>query len=346
MSFIVCSTTGCHQLADCRASQPAAVPHFASAPRPNTLSCKKPRNTAAVTAAQLGRSTRESQAANQAAAPMSFVRANVWLGSQTSSAAPNSESSIRCGTEAILASSPGVENGLCSRVVNDHRQFYSPESLTWLGGGLAVGAAIANASSDQGIYTHFQTSVRGATSDEWSETLHANKELGNGIYTLPVMATVWAAGECFDAYPAASAFGHWGERSLRSFLVGVPPVLVAQRLTGGSRPGETDHESRWRPTADENGVSGHSFMSALPFINAAKMTDNSWAKTGFYAASLLGPLSRINDEAHYPSQVGLGWWFAYLAATAVDHTEGAHSRFRVQPYYAAAESGAFLEYRF
>ena len=26
---------------------------------------------------------------------------------------------------------------------------------------------------------------------------------------------------------------------------------------------------------------------------------------------------RVNDNAHYPSQVMLGWWLAYLSASAV-----------------------------
>ncbi len=54
------------------------------------------------------------------------------------------------------------------------------------------------------------------------------------------------------------------------------------------------------------------------FIDAAKMTDNCWLKTGLYACSVLPAWSRINDDAHFPSQAFLGWWMAYCAATAVD----------------------------
>ena len=74
---------------------------------------------------------------------------------------------------------------LIGRMWEDQKNFYSPESLTLLGGGLIIGGAMANSSIDEDIHRHFQSSVRGATSDDWFESLHASKELGNGMYTLP-----------------------------------------------------------------------------------------------------------------------------------------------------------------
>lgn len=124
-------------------------------------------------------------------------------------------------------------------------------------------------------------------------------------------------------------------------------MLLAQRLTGGSRPDEKDRDSRWLPFQDNNGVSGHAFMSSLPFINAAKMTDRPLLKSVFYAGSLLGPLSRVNDDDHYPSQVALGWWMAYVAATAIDRTEMAGSNLKLYPYTAASgATGGMFEWQF
>lgn len=94
---------------------------------------------------------------------------------------------------------------------------------------------------------------------------------------------------------------------MRGFIVGAPPLIVMQRLTGGSRPYETNEGSEWHPFRDNNGVSGHAFMSSLPFITGAKMTDNPWEKSLWYLGSTLGPLSRVNDNAHYPSQIGMSW---------------------------------------
>ncbi|PAY21375.1 hypothetical protein CKO51_02000 [Rhodopirellula sp. SM50] len=236
---------------------------------------------------------------------------------------------------------------LYQRVWEDHRYFYSRDSLLLLGGSFAIGATMAHSSADVELQQWFGTSVRGATSDDWYEGLHANKELGNGRYTLPLFATAWLAGTYFESAPIASSAGQWGERSLRSVLVGAPPMLLSQRLTGGARPGESSSDARWQPFNDNNGVSGHSFMSALPFINAAKLCESRWGKAAFYAGSLLGPLSRVNDDAHYSSQVALGWSFAFLSATAIDQTERDHARFQIRPWVAeSGATGASVEFRY
>jgi membrane-associated phospholipid phosphatase len=235
---------------------------------------------------------------------------------------------------------------LLDRIVSDHRNYYDAESFRLLAGGFLVGAVFANTSLDRQIQDHFQSSVAGATSHDWYDSLHASKELGNGVYTLPVFATAWAAGAIFDESPFFVTTGRWGERTLRSFLVGAPPLMLAQRLTGGSRPREKDRDSRWLPFQDNNGVSGHSFMSSLPFINAAKMTQRPWLKTAFYAGSLLGPLSRVNDDAHYPSQIALGWWMAYVAASAIDRTEMRNGQVQFHPYVADRGVGGMFELRF
>ena len=235
---------------------------------------------------------------------------------------------------------------LIGRMWDDQKYFYSAESLTLLGGGLIVGGAMANSSIDDGIHRHFQSSVRGATSDDWFESLHASKELGNGMYTLPVFATAWAAGELFPDNALVETSGRWGERSLRGFVVGAPPLIIMQQLTGGSRPTETDENSEWHPFRDNNGISGHAFMGSLPFITAAKMTDNRGYKVLFYAGSAIAPLSRVNDNAHYPSQVALGWWMAYLAASAIDATDNPNARWRFYPYSTGDGSGMMAEFRY
>jgi len=235
---------------------------------------------------------------------------------------------------------------LIERMWDDQKNFYSPESLTLLGGGLILGGTMANTSIDDGIHRHFQSSVRGATSDDWFHSLHASKELGNGMYILPVFATAWAAGELFPDNALVETSGQWGERSIRGFVVGAPPLIIMQQLTGGSRPTETSDSSEWHPMRDNNGISGHAFMGSLPFITAAKMTDNRGYQLLFYAGSTIAPLSRVNDNAHYPSQVALGWWMAYLAASAIDATDNPNARWRFYPYSTREGSGIMAEYRF
>ena len=237
------------------------------------------------------------------------------------------------------------ERPLLSRLWSDQQNFYSSESLVGLATLFGAGALMANTQADQQLQNHFQSSVRGATSDEWFEFLHANKELGNGVYVLPVMGVAWIADECFTSSPYLDGVGLWGERSMRAFLVGAPPLLLMQQVTGGSRPTETFENSEWHPLHDNNGVSGHAFMSSLPFITAAKMTEKPWEKGFWYAASTLGPLSRVNDNAHYPSQVGIGWGLAFLAATAVAQSDTGIRPFRILPHAPSGDNGFALQFQ-
>ncbi len=145
-----------------------------------------------------------------------------------------------------------------------------------------------------------------------------------------------------------SPIGEWGQRCLRATLVGVPPLLILQRGLGASRPDEND--SHWRPFNDSNGVSGHNFMGAVPFIVAAKMTDKPYLKYPLYMASTLCGLSRINDDKHYFSQIVLGWWLAYLAADSVFKTEKEkEQKLTIAPMFLPGKGGGggiIVTYRF
>lgn len=214
-------------------------------------------------------------------------------------------------------------------IFGDYGRFYSTETLLPLAAGLGIGAAIANTHADLGIRDFYQDQVRDLSTDEWSEMLHTPKILGNGAVTLPIFAAASITGRLLADQPDGGLLGEWGDRSLRTFLVGAPPMFALQYLTGGSRPNEIYEGSEWHPFTDNNGVSGHSFMGAIPFLSAAMMTDDPWLKAALYGASTMPGLSRINDDAHFASQVVLGWWLAYLAAAAVDGTQNENKSWRV-----------------
>ncbi len=231
------------------------------------------------------------------------------------------------------------------RLSADQVNFYSRDSLLNLALVFGAGAAVANTDADAQLQRHFQSSVRGASSEEWFDYFHSNKELGNGRYTLPIMGVAWLANEYIDGPPAFETFGKWGEQSMRGFIVGAPPLVLMQHVTGGSRPFETPDGSEWHPFRDNNGVSGHAFMSSLPFITAAKMTDNPLAKSLWYVGSTIGPLSRVNDNAHFTSQVGMGWALAFVASTAVQQSDTGHRGWSVVSQAPTGGSGFGLQYR-
>lgn len=224
-----------------------------------------------------------------------------------------------------IPSAPTRLRSILNDVCSDHGHYYSGESLGKLAIGVGAAAALANTSADESLRNFYQDHIGP------SQALHAPKIVGEGWYTLPVFAASAIAGSYFDDVPLGHGVGEWGSRSLRTILVGAPPMLAVQYITGASRPGETSAGSHWKPFDDANGVSGHAFMGAVPFISAAKMTEDPFWKGGLYFASALPGLSRINDDAHYTSQVLLSWWMAYLAANAIDETQLVKKNWTIQP---------------
>jgi len=211
-------------------------------------------------------------------------------------------------------------------VYEDYRNFYAIENLEYLAIGIGITGVLANTSIDGEVQGWDQGSLRNGDTDDFSATV---KPFGDGVRTIPVYLGAAIIGELSKDSKVGSTTGEWGKRSLRAIVVGTPPMLLLQRGLGASRPKEDD--SHWRPLNDSNGVSGHSFMGAVPFITAAKMTDNPYLRYFFYLGSTLTGWSRINDNSHYFSQAALGWWMAYLAATCTEGGETEKKKLVIAP---------------
>jgi len=229
-------------------------------------------------------------------------------------------------------------------VAMDYRHFYSLGNLAALGAGLGVGAVMANTPTDEKIRDFWQENVRCASTDEYLEMFHAPKVLGEGTYMLPAYAGAALIGLAFEEGTVGRGFGQWGSRSLRTVGVGAPMMLALQSLTGGARP-DAEMGSGWHAFGSSHGVSGHAFMGAVPLLTAAKMVDAPFWKTAFYVGSTLPGISRVNDDDHYASQVVLGWWIAYLAATAVDRTAIERQNLSIGPLPMADGVGIGLDWR-
>jgi len=227
-------------------------------------------------------------------------------------------SSLGCCVDGPSCATQSMPSFCDPHIRSDHSNFYSKKSLTVAAEVFAAGAVLANTNADQEISNWYQEDVRNSSLDNIATT---SKLFGEGYLILPALGITLAAGELMDDQRHVSGMGDWADQSLRAMAVGVPPLLVTQSLTGASRPGESSAGSDWVPLHDNNGVSGHSFIGAVPFITAAKMSEDPLAKAGWYAASVMPAWSRVNDDAHYTSQAILGWSVAYLACSAVSDTE-------------------------
>lgn len=213
-------------------------------------------------------------------------------------------------------------------VSGDYSSFYASERLIRMGIVFGAGAVMANTNIDMNIRNWYQDKVRNEQTDSWASdpakdlTFNA-KFFGEGKYMVPV-ALLAASVNYFDA---DTAVGNWGANASRAYIVGLPAMWGMQFATGAARPSHNAPSgSAWRPFNNDgyaHGVSGHSFVGAVPFLTIAYMNpDNAYVKYPAYLASMAAGWSRINDDKHFPSQVVLGWYMAWEAVEAVfEHNE-------------------------
>jgi len=225
---------------------------------------------------------------------------------------------------------------LARNIRSDYRNYYSWITMRDLLLGVAFASPLANTSLDDDFHGWYQRDVRSSGTDDFSAFW---KTFGEGQIFIPAFAGLAVVGKMFEDRPLFGCAGEFGDRVTRGYLVGAPPMLFMQLMLGGSRPGEDFVESRWKPFEDNNGVSGHAFMGAVPFITAARMCQNPWAKGTLYACSTFTAWSRVNDDDHYLSQVCLGWWMAYLACRAVDDTQRRYCGYELTPIATAEMTG-------
>ena len=229
------------------------------------------------------------------------------------------------------------------KVLEDYRNFYSCESLVGITAAFGAGALMANTGFDTTMQNAWQQGVRPTDVGTFFSDC---KPIGEGKYALAVFGAAALTGVVLEGRPSGDIIGEWGSRSLRIFAVGAPPVYLLQLATGASRPADNSSAgSQWHFYNDNNGVSGHAFVGAIPFLAAAEMVENPLAKGTLYICSTFVGFSRMNDNAHYPSQIFLGWYLAWASSMAVSRTEThfAGMEVRVVPLPIADLGGLAVE---
>ena len=66
--------------------------------------------------------------------------------------------------------------------------------------------------------------------------------------------------------------------------------------------------------------------------------------TAVVFSSALPAMSRVSDDDHYFSQAFLGWWMAYMAASAVDRSHHPDPHRHVMVYPQGDGVGVGVEY--
>ena len=233
----------------------------------------------------------------------------------------------------------GIRPRVCRRlreakykVLADYRDYYSWPNMRDLLLGVSMGSIFANTSMDQDIRDWYQEDVRDSGTDDFASFW---KVFGDGRIFISSFAAMAIAEGLIDIEEGEPGYhvGVFSDRVTRAYLVGAPPMLFMQVCLGASRPGEKTYQSRWRPFEDNNGVSGHGFVGAVPFLTAGKMIeqDHPYMAGCLYFCSALPAWSRVNDDDHYFSQACLGWWMAYLACRTVNDTEDEYRHLTFTP---------------
>ncbi len=195
---------------------------------------------------------------------------------------------------------------------------------------------VANTEIDQNFQDWYQDEVWSEATDDFSKI---TKFFGEGYYLIPI--SLLSSGLYY--LNTNSELGNWGLNSTRAYVVGLPAMLAAQYMTGGSRPGEDKKKgSDWRFFDDSNGVSGHAFVGAVPFLTIARMSDSKFVKVISYFASTLTAWSRIDDNSHYLSQSLLGWYMAYESVNSVFSTNEEDEKISFTPVVAKDFYGIVL----
>ena len=152
-------------------------------------------------------------------------------------------------------------------VGQDYRTFYSRSNMGLLVLGIAGAQVMMGTGGDQGISNWYQDHADGHDADNAAEII---KQAGSAEFALPAYLLLGALAPVTDDIPVLGVTCDWGGNCLRTALVGEWPVLLLQQLLGSSRPRDGDRRRvTWRPFEDNNGVSGHAFLGAIPSLNAA-----------------------------------------------------------------------------
>jgi hypothetical protein len=215
---------------------------------------------------------------------------------------------------------------IMSEVVKDYETFYQSDRLLRAASVFTLGALVANSRVDTEIQSWHQSNINSNFSDDVSGVA---KLFGEKIIMVPLSLAATA----MQISSTDNAFGQWGQLTFRSYLVGSPAVGALQLLTGGSRPRDHYGDAHWRPFNDDNGVSGHSYVGAVPFLVLAKMEHLTPMQQNIALfASGLSAWSRVNDDAHFFSQALLGWYMAWEAVDAVTSNGVTENWMKVSPY--------------
>lgn len=151
-----------------------------------------------------------------------------------------------------------------------------------------------------------------------NETARAARRFGEGQYTLPAMGTLYLYGRFTE-----------DEKAEETALLGLESFVVSGVFTGALKAlGHRDRPNTGHPSDTWHGPglsssnlsfpSGHSTSAfSLATVFATEYADNRFVPPTAYGIATLTALSRVNDNAHWFSDVFFGSAVGYFTARAI-----------------------------
>jgi membrane-associated phospholipid phosphatase len=176
------------------------------------------------------------------------------------------------------------------------------------------------------------------------------KPMGDGRYILPALGALY----CYGRFTG-------NNRARRTALLGFESAVISGAITGGIK--YLSHKQRpssryvddipWGgpalSAADVSFPSGHSACAfAVCTVLASEYSDNSLVPPLAYGVAALCAFSRLNDNAHWLSDVIVGSAIGHFTARAVIRMHGGSNgrHFSVAPVVSRGSPGLSLSYRF
>ncbi len=184
----------------------------------------------------------------------------------------------------------------------------------WIKASLIAGITTGLYTQDQKIQDWVQEN-RSTTSDKISKFA---KPFGDGRYTLPGLGALYLYGHFFEDEKAQRT----ALLSLESFVIS-GLFVQALKFTGHRhRPSSGDPYNTWDgpsfSTSNLSFPSGHSSSAfAIATVIASEYRDKTFIPPLAYGIATLTALSRVNDNAHWASDVFFGAIVGYFTAKAI-----------------------------
>jgi len=217
------------------------------------------------------------------------------------------------------------------------------DKYDWLTASLVMGATVGLYAYDQNIHDWTQQR-RGETTDNIARLA---RPFGEGQYVVPALGLVYLYGYAAEDSKAEKT----ALLGVESFLISGAFTQVLKFSTHRYRPEDSDQHDKWDGPSFSNSnlsfASGESTVAfAVATVIASEYGDTVWVPPLAYGIATLTALARMNDNAHWASDVLVGSAIGYFTAKTIVKLHKKGSKLTVAPAVVGSGLGLAMSYKF